>query len=158
MSEQWENVIEHEIEFYNNYPIFKEDLMEQLYRSQIIRYPVTIFDEHQGRVYFSNQRTEDQAFRRIEVKEAIESLLNKAQKRIQRFFNAVDQLDELEQDIIWDFYILKDMPVNRLPRFHGFRTKNDFMKAKQKALKKLFEIYQKDRPENEELRKKCEHI
>jgi hypothetical protein len=162
--EKWENVIEYELDFYFNIQEYEDNLMERYYESQVIHYPVTVFDEDQGRVYLAGRDTEDQAIYRMEVKESIIALLRKAVKRITRLNNAISQLNEDEQDIIWMFYLERDMPELHMARTLGYRTQKEFMKEKEKVLKKLFRIYEKERMQvhqdfkatlKEELRRKA---
>jgi len=145
MSEHWERVIEHELDFYFNIQEYENKLLERFYESQMIQYPVTVFDEEQGRVYLAGPNTEDQALYRIETKKSIEALLKKAVKRITRLNNALSQLDELKLDVITLFYLDRDLSELHMARTLEFRTKKEFMKKKEKVLKKLFSIYEKER-------------
>lgn len=146
MSEYWEKVIEHELEFYANIRTYEEELLDRLRENEMsFQYPVTIFDEVEGRVYRACAGTEEQALSRIEKRESIETLLKKAAKRINRLNNAITQLDELEQDIISIFYLEKDLSELHMVRLLGFRTRKEFLLKKEQALKKLFSIYEKER-------------
>lgn len=146
MAEPWERVLEIEFEFYRNIQNYEDDLMDCYYRSQVIDYPVTKFDDVLG-VYLSCQRTEVQVMRRMESKAAIESILSRAVKRIKRLLDAIQKLEEKEQNVIWMFYIEKDMPVIHLASYLNYRTKKEFMFDKDRILKKLFAIYEKERLE-----------
>jgi hypothetical protein len=153
MTECFEKIIELEIDFYNNFPEYKEELLEQMRYKQAIQYPVTHFDEEQGRVYLSCSGTEEQALQRIEAKEATKITLKFARKRIQRLHNAISQLEKDERYIIQSFYFWKMDPYKCLNRFSQFKTVQDFMKAKEQVLKKLFSIYEEERAaEDEEYR------
>lgn len=143
--EKWEKVIEHELDFYINIQAYENELVERYYESQMIKYPSTVFDEDQGTVYLSGPNTEDQALYRMEVKEAIQNLLRKAVKRINRLNNAIAQLEEIEQDIISMFYLERDLTELQMARTLGFRTRNEFLKKKEAALRKLFAIYEQER-------------
>lgn len=143
--EQWEKVIEHELNFYVNIQEWEDKLLEGYYESQMIRYPVTTFDEEVGRVYLSCPTTEEQALYRIQVKESVQALLKKAVKRINRLNNALAQLNEHEQDIISSFYFERDLPELYMARSLGYSTKRAFLEEKQKVLKKLYAIYEKER-------------
>jgi hypothetical protein len=143
--EQWEKVIEYELEFYVNIQEYEDKWLERLYESQMIRYPTTTFDEEGGRVYLSCPNTEDQALARIEARESIEALLKKAVKRINRLNNALAKLNEEEQDIISIFYFERDLSELHIGRTLGFRTRKEFMDKKEMVLKKLFSMYEKER-------------
>jgi hypothetical protein len=143
--EKWEKVIEYELNFYANIQEYEDRLLEQLYESQVIHYPVTTFDEDLGRVYRSCPGTEDQALYRIEVRESIEALLKRAVKRINRLNNALAQLKEDELDIISIYYFEKGLSDLRKARTLGFGTVKQFTDKKEKILKKLFSIYEKER-------------
>lgn len=150
MSEQWENIMENELDFLYHSPKYEAELKERLYENELsIQYPVTHFDSEQGRIYRSCPGTEEQAIRRIEVREAVEALLEHMNKRIKRLWNAIGQLSEEEQDIISWVYIERDTAELYMARLSGFRTVKDFRNAKQKALRKLLDIYQKEREEAE---------
>lgn len=150
--EHWEKVIEHEIEFYVNIQQYEDRWMGRLYESQAIHYPTTTFDEEVGRVYLSCPGTEEQAIARIEARESIEALLKKAAKRINRLNNALAQLNEREKDIISIFYFERASELHMV-RTLGYSTKNEFVKEKERVLKKLFSIYEKERMQaNEEFK------
>jgi DNA-directed RNA polymerase specialized sigma subunit len=57
----------------------------------------------------------------MEVKEAIQNLLRKAVKRINRLNNAIAQLEEIEQDIISMFYLERDLTELQMARTLGFQ-------------------------------------
>lgn len=164
MIEHWEKVIEYELEFYVNIQEYEDKCLERLYESQVIHYPTTIFDEEGGKVYLSCPTTEEQAIARIEARESIEALLKKAVKRINRLNNALAQLSKEEQDVISLFCFEKDVSELHMARMLGFRTKTEFVKEKERVLKKLFSVYEKERSEahqefkatlKEELRRKA---
>jgi hypothetical protein len=143
--EKWEKVIEYELEFYANIQEYEDRLLRQLYESQMIQYPGTVFDEEQGRIYLAGPNTEEQALYRIEARESIEALLKKAVKRINRLNNALAQLKEYELDIISIYYFEKGLSDIRKARTLGFRTLKPFMEEKEIILKKLFAMYEEER-------------
>lgn len=147
MIEKWEKVIEHELEFYSNIQQYENGLLERYYESQTIHYPTTVFDEEGGRVFLSCPGTEDQAIARMEAKTAIEALLRKAVKRINRLNRALAQLDKTEMDIISIFYIEKGLSELHMARTLEYRSRKELMNEKTAVLKKLFAIYEKEREE-----------
>jgi hypothetical protein len=152
MGEQWENIIIHELLFYANFKQFEDELKDRLLENDLdIKYPTTTFDEEQGRVYLSCPGTEEQALRRIEVREAIESIHKRAKKRIERLVNALNQLDEDEFIIISEVYIEGEMTEMELIRTMGFQNKNEFHEAKRRALLKIVSFFEVEREENVKL-------
>lgn len=149
LNEQWEKIIEYELEFYSNIQQYEDRLLERYYESQAIHYPTTVFDEDSGKVYLTCPGTEEQAIARMEAKAAIEGILRKAVKRINRLNRALAQLEKDELDIISIFYIERDLSELHMARTFGFRTKKEFMDRKTKVLKKLFAMYVKERKEVE---------
>jgi hypothetical protein len=146
MAEQWEKIIEHEIKFYASFPEYENDLKSRLKENNYIRYPTTRFDGDTGRIYFSSRPwTEEQVINRIEVQEAIESLLSRAQKRIERLANALGQLNDEEFDLISSVYLDEHPKGMKLHHFAGFRIDAEFQRARRKVLSKMFSIYQKER-------------
>lgn len=143
--EKWEKVIEYELEFYANIQEYEDRLLRQLYESQMIQYPGTVFDEEQGKIYLAGPNTEEQALYRIEARESIESLLKKAVKRINRLNNALAQLKEYELNIISIYYFEKGLSDIHKARTLGFRTLKQFMDEKELILKKLFAMYEEER-------------
>jgi hypothetical protein len=150
MSEQWEKAIETELDFLYHSPEYEAELLDRLRENELnIQYPVTHFDSEQGRIYRSCPGTEEQAIRRIEIREAIEAIMVHMNKRIKRMSNAIHQLSEEEQDLISRVYIERDTPEIYMARSLGFRTIREFRKAKQQALLKLLKIFEKERDERD---------
>lgn len=150
MSEQWEKVIETELDFLYHSPEYEAELLDRLRENEMnIQYPVTHFDSEQGRIYRSCPGTEEQAIRRIEIREAIETIMAHMNKRIKRLSNAIHQLSEEEQDLISWVYIERDTPEIYMARSLGFRTIKEFRKAKKQTLLKLLDIFEKERDERD---------
>jgi hypothetical protein len=152
MAECWENVIVHELLFYANFKQYEAELKDRLKENDLdIKYPTTTFDEEQGRVYRSCPGTEEQAIRRIEVREAIESLHKRATKRMERLAKALQQLDDDEFEIISIAYLEGDITEKNMVRTARFRSKREFHDTKRKALLKMASFFEKDREENVKL-------
>lgn len=146
--EQWENVIEQEIQFYLNFKQYEEEIHDRLKEvEEWIEYPVTIFDSDMGMVYRTCAGTEEQAIRRIVKRDSLNALLERAHKRINRLFNAYSQLDEESKDLISYLYFEPDYSDADLVRVFGFSSKKALYQQKTNVLKKMFRIYQKERSE-----------
>jgi hypothetical protein len=150
--EQWEKVIEYEIRFYLNIEEYKNELIDRYYESQMIRFPVTQFDEDLGRIYLYCPRTETQAIRRIEGKELIIKLLKRATKRYHRLNNAFSQLTDDEINIISMLYLegTDHLPKDFIARQLGLKNAKNLDVAKERILNKLLASYEKERPEIDE--------
>lgn len=145
MSEQWEKVIEHEIQFCLRANEYESEIYELLQENELnIQWPVTNFDTEQGRVYLHCPSTEDQAIRRIEKKESLNALLKIATKRVERFVRAFQQLNEKEKDIITYTYF-EPMQDREFKFVMGIDQFKDIPKVRQHVLRKLFRIYEKER-------------
>lgn len=145
MAEQWENIIEYELQFYADFQKHYEDLQEKLYENELnIQYPITHFNPEEGRIHRSCPGTEEQAIRRIEVRESVEAAMKRIEKRINRLNNALSQLDEEEQNLIGYFY-LDGTPENYIKKIFGFSNMKELHKAKREALLKVYKIYEKER-------------
>ncbi|RDU34697.1 hypothetical protein DRW41_21980 [Neobacillus piezotolerans] len=148
MAEQWEKIIESELEFLRNAPGYEAELNERLRENEMdFKYPTTTFDSEQGRVYRSCPGTEEQALHRIEVRENLQALMNRLLKRANRIFDALNQLDENDREIIIRTYIEMDKPDSYVVRDLGFITAKEFNEAKKRAIKKMFKIYESQRTE-----------
>jgi hypothetical protein len=149
MSEQWNNeevIIEQEIEFYLNYKKYEEEIQQRLKENELnIQYPVTKYDSDSGRIHRSCPGTEDQAIRRIEVRDALNSILEKAQKRINRLLNAYNQLSKEEQDIVFFNYLDQEYRETDAVSLLGLKSNKELNEAKINTLKKMYFIYQEDR-------------
>lgn len=143
--EQWEKIIESEIQFYLNVQEYENDLLNRYYESQVIHVPVTTYDEDLGRVYLSCPTTEEQVISRMESKAAIENLLRRAAGRINRLNRALAQLTPEELDVISVYYFEGFTSELRMARTLGFKTVKDFIREKDRVLKKVFECYQEER-------------
>jgi hypothetical protein len=144
--EHWERIIELEIDFYLNVQKKENELLERYYESQLISIPSTIFSEDEGIMYIAGRSTEDQAIYRLEMKERIEALFKQVIQRVQRLFKSFQHLTDDEMDIISISY-LEDSRLSELQmaKTLGYRTRNEFLKSKYLALKKLYEWYVQDR-------------
>lgn len=148
MNERWENVIEQEINFYINFKKYEMEIHELLRENELnIQYPVTKFDYVEGRIYRACPGTEAQALHRIEVRDSLQSLLDRAKKRINRFIKAFNKLNEKEQDLIYFTYFDQMYKDFELTKVLEFRTIKDLQLAKIQVIKKLFEIYTAERSE-----------
>jgi hypothetical protein len=143
MNEQWEKLIEQEIFFYLNFQEYEAEIKERLLENELdIQYPVTRFDAVAGRIYRYCPSTEEQALKRIEVREALTSLLERAKKRVERFWRAYNQLTENEQKLIYYTYfepIYTDL---------GFKSTKELHQARQEVLKKMLRFYEREREES----------
>lgn len=149
MSEHWEKIIEYEIEFFVNIDEYESRLREWYYESQLIQYPVAVYDEGTGQIYHRCPGTEAQALSRIESKELLESRLKQADKRWKRLNNAFKQLTDKEINLVSFLYFeeTKHIPKSIAAGVLGYSTVRNMMTAKERILKKLFAIYEKDRRE-----------
>lgn len=156
MSEHWETIIERELDFFYHAPEYEADLKERLYENEItIQYPVTRFDEEEGRVYRSCPGTEEQALRRIEKREAFGTGLKRINERVTRLKNALAQLNEDEREIVFYIYLDRDHPTDRvIAKLLGFRTAKELQDRKKEILCKLLEIYENERKKMLEERRK----
>lgn len=147
MNEQWENVIEQEIFFYLNFKKYEAEIHERLLENELdIQYPITRFDEA-GQIYRYCPSTEQQALKRIEVREALTSLLERAKKRIERLFRAYGQLTEEEQELIHYTYFEPFYTDYRLAVILDFKSTKELRQARQEALKKMLRFYESERKE-----------
>ena len=152
MNEQFEDekVIEYEINFYLNFKNYEQEIYDRLEENELnIQYPITIFDEEQGRVYRECPGTEQQAIRRIEVRDSLNAILEKAKKRITRFQNAYSQLSEDEKDIVYYTYFDEPYEEFQLTRILGLKSVKDLREERKNVLKKLYKIYNKEREDYE---------
>jgi hypothetical protein len=148
MNEQWENVIEQEIFFYLNFKKYEAEIHERLRENELdIQYPITRFDEVEGRIYRSCPSTEEQALKRIEVRESLTAILERAKKRIERLFNAYNQLTEEEQELIHYTYFESIYTDYQLAVILEFENTEQLRQARQEALKKMLRFYQSEREE-----------
>jgi hypothetical protein len=148
MNEQWENVIEQEIFFYLNFKEYEAEIHERLRENELdIQYPITRFDEVEGRIYRSCPSTEEQALKRIEVREALTAILERANKRIERLFRAYSQLTEEEQELIHYTYFEPIYTDYRLAVILEFESTKELLQARQEALKKMLHFYESEREE-----------
>jgi hypothetical protein len=148
MSEQWENVIEQEIFFYLNFKKYEAEIYERLLENELdIQYPVTRFDAVAGRIYRYCPTTEEQALKRIEVREALTSLLERAKKRVERFVRAYNQLTKNEQKLIYYTYFEPIYTDYRLVIILDFKSTKELHQARQAVLKKMLSFYESEREE-----------
>jgi hypothetical protein len=148
MNDQWENVIEQEIFFYLNFKKYEAEIHDRLRENELdIQYPVTRFDEVEGRIYRTCPSTEEQALKRIEVRDALTSILEKAKKRIERLFRAYNQLTKVEQELIYYTYFEPIYTDYRLLDILGFESTKKLIQARQEVLKKMFRFYESEREE-----------
>ncbi|EMI11241.1 hypothetical protein [Anoxybacillus gonensis] len=148
MSEQWEKLIEQEIFFYLNFQEYEAEIKERLLENELdIQYPVTRFDAVAGRIYRYCPTTEEQALKRVEVREALTSLLERAKKRIERLFRAYGQLTEEEQELIHYTYFEPFYTDYRLAVILDFKSTKELRQARQEALKKMLRFYESEREE-----------
>jgi hypothetical protein len=148
MNEQWEKIIEQEIFFYLNFKKYEAEIHERLLENELdIQYPVTRFDAVAGRIYRYCPTTEEQALKRIEVREALTSLLERAKKRVERFVRAYNQLTKNEQKLIYYTYFEPILTDYRLAVILKFESTEQLHQARQEALKKMLRFYEREREE-----------
>jgi hypothetical protein len=149
MNEQWEKIIEQEIFFYLNFKKYEAEIHERLLENELdIQYPVTRFDAVAGRIYRYCPTTEEQALKRIEVREALTSLLERAKKRVERFVRAYNQLTKNEQKLIYYTYFEPILTDYRLAVILKFEGTEKLHQARQEALKKMLRFYEREREES----------
>lgn len=147
VNERWENVVEHEIQFYLNFSEYETEIKERLLENELdIQLPTTIFDEELGRVYIRCPSTEDQALKRIEVRDSLNALLEKGKKRAERVLRSYYSLSDHEQEIIFYTYF-EPLSDREFSHYLSVRPMKNIPKVKQRALRELFRIYEKDRAE-----------
>lgn len=150
MSEQFEKVLELEIHFYLNFKQYEQEIYDRPQENEMnIHYPITIFDEEQGRIYRQCSGTEQQAIRRIEIRDSLNAILEKAKKRIARFQNAYSQLSDDEKDIVFYTYFDESYKEFQLTRILGLKSVKDLHREQKNVLKKLYKIYNKEREDYE---------
>ncbi|MED4903963.1 hypothetical protein [Parageobacillus thermoglucosidasius] len=148
MNEQWEKLIEQEIFFYLNFQEYEAEIHERLLENELdIQYPITRFDEVEGRIYRCCPSTEEQALKRIEVREALTSLLERAKKRVERFVRAYNQLTENERELIYYTYFEPIYTDYRLAVILDFKSTKELHQARQAVLKKMLRFYEREREE-----------
>ena len=148
MNEQWEKLIEQEIFFYLNFQEYEAEIKERLLENELdIQYPVTRFDAVAGRIYRYCPSTEEQALKRIEVREALTSLLERAKKRVERFVRAYNQLTKNEQELIHYTYFEPIYTDYRLAAILKFESTEHLHQARQEVLKKMLRFYESEREE-----------
>jgi hypothetical protein len=144
--ERWESVIELEIDFYLNFSKYKQEINESLKENELdIKYPVTRYEN--GEVFRSCPGTEQQALHRIERRDALNAILQRASKRISRLFNAMEQLNELEHNVLYFLYFNKTFTLHELARLLDFKNIYELQKTKKTALKTLYKMYKQEREE-----------
>lgn len=154
MSERWEQIAESEILFYLRFQEFEEEIRDLIYENEAnIQLPVTHFDSVEGRVFRYCPGTEEQALRRIERREVLQSALARGLKRKDRFLSFYNTLTEEEKDVIYYTYFEKRS--NRDFKFLlELRSVKDVPLLKRKVLKKLYSLYEKERAERDSERKR----
>src|SRR5690606_17375478 len=119
-----------------------------------IQYPVTRFDQELGRIYRYCPSTEEQALRRIEVKERIELEKKRIKKRNERLLRVFEKLDEFEKGVIWHCFMVpfmgaKHMEItNKIPNPTSEFNQNELEKVKKSAILKIFKAYEEEREES----------
>lgn len=144
--EHWERIIELEIDYYLNVQKYENELLERYHESQVIPIPSTLFLGDEGRMYMAGRSTEDQALYRLSMKAHFEKLLKQMINRVNRLGRALKHLTENEVDVI-SIYYLEDCRLSdlQMARSVGFRTAKNFLKEKDRVLRKLYDWYMQDR-------------
>lgn len=144
--EQWERIIEIEIDYYVNVQKYENELLERYYESQIIRMPSTLFNEEEGIMYIKSCSTEDQALYRMEMQELTKRLIQQIINRVNRLGRALEHLTDDEMDIISICYLENsELSGLQMARSLGYRTLKEFAKEKDRVLRKLYTWYIEDR-------------
>jgi hypothetical protein len=151
MKERWTKIIENEIDFILNFEKYEEEIKELLLENELnIQYPVTRFDSEEGRMYRACPDTEAQALYRIEKRESLNALIERGNKRIQRFFKAYQRLNSDEQDLIYYTYFNPEYQDHRLIKVLDYQSTKELRKTREKVLEKLMELFDEDRVERHE--------
>lgn len=150
-NEHWEKVVENEIIFYLNYEKqYKREIEEQLLENEWnFQYPMTYVNEAEGRLYRTCPTTEQQAIQRIEVRESLNRLLDRAQERLKRLFHHFNELQAPEQKVLKLLYFTGGMSDYQIVSELGLQNRLEVEDAKISALRSLYRLYQEDRKDCE---------
>lgn len=150
MTERWEKIIEQELLFYQSYPALEAEIHQKLAENELdIQIPITRIDDTGSLVKYAPS-VEAQAIKRVTVRDMLQKRLKRAEKRIVRLLNAINQLSEEEQDIIHFLYLDVSYPVSKVIRLLGYKNIQELYKARDSALKSVLAIYEQERAGEEE--------
>lgn len=148
MTEHWEVIIESEINFYLHFAKYKEELQERLFENeQDIQFHTTVFDSEVGCIYRRCLGTEDMAFKRILVRDALHHLLEKADKRMMQLFSPLNARNKV---VLRCCYLEPDKTDGEWMRQLGLQNEVQLQKEKEHALKALYRLNVEDRKKSED--------
>ena len=154
MREQWEKICQIELDFYRNWDGYKREIESLLKENQMtIRCPRTVFEY--GEVRVQGADVENQVIDRMAREHTLKTALKNGEARKIRLLNNLEKLSEEQSSLLWYMDIEKDfVGIETIMKIFGYRSRVELIRAKEKALIALYEIYKNERIEEEEEFKK----
>lgn len=151
MSEHWESIIEIELAYYRNFPVFAAEIQQKLLENDLDIQVATTCINETGNLVSYCESTEQQAIKRVMKRDSLIKQLERANKRINRLFNAISKLSEEEQEVLDYLYIDigHNLPYTHIARLLGYKDTRELLKARDSALKSVLKIYESERKQSE---------
>ena len=143
--ENWKENFFVEFEFYRNFSTLNQELTDLLKENEMnIQLPMTRYED--GQMFYGCPTTEDQVINKIRREESLKNLQNKAQKRVDRLLNALEQLNEDERTVLYYLEMKQGyLSPEQLLEECGVKNTAELMTIKETALANLSRIYSKER-------------
>ncbi|WP_338782421.1 hypothetical protein [Metabacillus sp. FJAT-52054] len=146
--EKWTKFIEHEIEFYLNYDSYVQDIKDLILENELdIQWPITFYDEAEGRIYRKCPGTEEQAIQRIAKRDRLNLMLKRASDRLKRFYDAYSTLSNTEQELIYHLYFENHYNEQEVLIKLGLSSRDELESSRWIVLNKILRFYEEGRNE-----------